>query len=104
MMTLLNLNYSENNERIEEYSSLFSDRSEVLVKKGLSVIMESPEKRNGDQSHINEISDEAQHEISMAIHASARQSIRPYNTQVSRLLFPIKFPPFDSDRPRNQYS
>ena len=47
-------------------------------------IKESPEKRlnNNNEKQFNEISDEAQHEISMAIHASARQSIRPYNSQV----------------------
>ena len=33
------------------------------------------------EKHVNEISDEAQHEISAAINASARQSIRPYNSQ-----------------------
>jgi len=40
-------------------------------------------------SHFNEISDEAQHEISAAIHASARQSIRPYNSQ-DEYLFAMK--------------
>merc|ERR1711935_492962 len=39
--------------------------------------------------HVNEISDEAQHEISAAIHASARQSIRPYNSQ-DEYLFAMK--------------
>ena len=74
-MTLLNFNHSD--FEIEDLSSILTPPS----RNKLSVIMESPEKRN-EKSQMNEISDEAQHEISMAIHASARQSIRPYNTQV----------------------
>ena len=61
--------------------------NESKPKKGVNImerIKESPEKRlnNNNEKQFNEISDEAQHEISMAIHASARQSIRPYNSQV----------------------
>jgi len=44
---------------------------------------------NNNEKQFNEISDEAQHEISMAIHASARQSIRPYNSQ-DEYLFAMK--------------
>ena len=32
--------------------------------------------------HVNELSDEVKQEVSAVINASARQSIRPYNTQV----------------------
>ena len=34
------------------------------------------------ERHVNELSDEVKQEVSAVINASARQSIRPYNTQV----------------------
>ena len=87
---LMSKNQRISNKNAQNFIGPESDKN---LRKKLSIIMEvvggdncvggssSPEKRSNEK-HINEISDEAQHEISMAIHASARQSIRPYNTQV----------------------
>ena len=36
------------------------------------------------EKHVNEMSEEATQEVSAAINASARQSIRPYNSQATR--------------------
>ena len=43
------------------------------------------------ERHVNELSDEVKQEVSEAINASARQSIRPYNTQVRKTTFIIDF-------------
>ena len=43
------------------------------------------------ERHVNELSDEVKQEVSEAINASARQSTRPYNTQVRKTTFIIDF-------------